>query len=133
MRPRDREYHRRFSVGAPTSLAVKFPPPVPFGGHPWPRENSLLPSRNVVGVDFEAPSTPPVRTDNVRQHGASRTGDVWRDAGAFYIRLICAEDTVQHLVWPTMPISTLIEEAGHIFGLDLARISMVLFSGFQWC
>ncbi len=127
-RPRDKEYHRRFSVGASSLQVVHLPPSVPSGGHPsWPRERPLLPPRN-VGVEFEAPFTPPVRTDGVGRNGASRTGEAWQDAGTFYIRLICAGDTVEHLVWPTMPISVLIAEAGEVFGLDPSWISLVLFS-----
>ena len=125
-RPRDREYHRRFSIGLPQSHVS---PPCPLGGHTWPREDSFSPpARSVVEAEIGLPAALSYgeRDRNNGKAGQSRDG---RSAGtAYHIRLICDGDSVQHVVWPSMPISDLIEDAGHIFGLDPAGISLVLFS-----
>ena len=127
-RPRDRDYHRRFSVGFPQP---RVSPQAPLGGNTWPREVSSSPqnNRSVVAVEYDFPTTSPQNPQRFPiQTGAGRPGYGGRGDGAYYIRLICEGDTVQHLVWPAMAISELITDAGHIFGLDPEGISLVLFS-----
>jgi hypothetical protein len=124
-RPRDREYHRRFSVGVPHANGS---PPVPLGGHTWPRDDPFSPpTRSVVAVEMGLPVGQ--SGGQTRNQGNGR--QLHDGSGAeepYHIRLICAGVTVQHRVWLSMPIFTLIEEAGDIFGLDPAGISLVLFS-----
>ncbi len=124
-RPRDREYHRRFSFGVPHATGS---PPVPLGGHTWPRDAPFSPpTRSVVAVEMGLPVGQ--SGGQTRTQGNGRQFHGGRDAEEpYHIRLICAGDTVQHHVWLSMPISILIEEAGNIFGLDPAEISLVLFS-----
>jgi hypothetical protein len=120
-RPRDREYHRRFSHVA--SLPSRSPDPV--GGQPWPPDNPCARSaRSVVAVDFDL--TPPQSTNNVRNATVLPSGG--RGDGSYYVRLICAGDTVRIRVWPSMSISELTEDAGRIFGLDPPTISLLLFT-----
>jgi hypothetical protein len=137
-RPRDKEYHRRFSGTFPNPLIRNdsvfgyepSTPPVPLGGHSWPNEHSLSPSgRAVVQVNFHDNSRPIQPSTSARhtQPGLpSSQGN--RGHGAYFISLIHAGDTVQVLVWPTMSIAELMNDAGSIFGLDLADISLLLFT-----
>jgi hypothetical protein len=129
-RPWDREYHRRFSIGVTNHSHES--PQVSWGGNAWPREgfSSSSPARNVVAVDFGLHgSSPPVRPNsNVRTGAAGQRGQGGRGEGGYYIRLICAGESVEHLVWPSMLISELMVDAGSIFGLDPEGISLVLFS-----
>jgi hypothetical protein len=137
-RPRDKEYHRRFSGGFPIPIvrndAVygldRSPPPVPLGGQSWPNENSFSPpGRTVVQVDFHNNNRsvqPPILAGHTQPGLPPGQGN--RGNGAYYISLICGGDTVQALVWPTMSIGELIEDAGSVFGLDPAGISLLLFT-----
>ncbi len=124
-RPRDREYQRRFSVGVPRSHVS---PSVPLGGHAWPREDPFSPpARSIVAVEVGSPANLYGQCNGDKGNG-DQTRDGRGDGTPYHIRMICAGDTVQHVVWPSMPIADLIVDAGHIFGLDPAGISLVLFS-----
>ncbi len=119
-RPRDKEYHRRFSRGFPIPIgrndAVygldRSLPPVPLGRQSWPNENSFSPpGRTVVQVDFHnnnRPVQPPILAGHTQPGLLPGQGN--RGNGAYYISLICSGDTVQVLVWPTKSIGELIED-----------------------
>jgi hypothetical protein len=137
-RPRDRDYHRRFS-GVFPNLTVRndavhvhdrSPPLIRLGGHSWPNEHSPSPTgRTTVQVNFRnsnGPIQPPSSGRHGQREGSLRPGD--RGYGAYYVSLICAGDTIQVLVWPTMLIAELIDDAGRIFGLEPTGIYLLLFT-----
>jgi hypothetical protein len=69
-RPKDKEYHRRFSTGVQATYAHSAPP-APMGGHSWPDANSTSrPGRTVMAVEFGHSSDPPVPPTNT---GRGRT------------------------------------------------------------
>jgi hypothetical protein len=125
-RSRDREYQRRFSLGV---SRPHVPPPAPLGGHSWPREDPFSPPvRSLVAVEIGSPTTLYGQDNgNNRSDGPTQSGRNTADQ-PYHIRLICSGESAQHVVWPSMPISDLIRDAGHIFGLDSSGISLVLFS-----
>ncbi len=91
-------------------------------------ENTHSPHRTVVQVvsrDDNRFPQPPIPERNTRPGLPPSQGN--RGQGSYYVSLICSGDTVQVLVWPTMSIGELIEDAGSIFGLDPAGISLLLF------
>jgi hypothetical protein len=127
-RPRDREYHKRFSIGVPLHHPSNSSP-VPSGGHTRPREDACSPrARHVTTVEVGFPVNPQIGSRHSGYSGTNIQSRIDRGAGAYYVRLVFAGDTVQHLVWPSMPISQLIEDAGNIFELMPAGISLILFS-----
>ncbi len=55
-------------------------------------------------------------------------GSSQRKDKVFQITLVYNGQSVKHQVYESMPILTLMEEAGSIFGLDPAQIILMLFS-----